>query len=74
MNQTPQLIIYRMNAKTNIRKLSSNRSNLDLDTDVIGILIRVPGKPNESLVRSITISIPADAYADEALDVEDAED
>jgi hypothetical protein len=74
LNQTPQLIIYRMNAKTNIRKLSGNRRNLDLDTDVIGLLIRVPGKPHESLVRSITISIPADAYADEAPDVEDAED
>lgn len=72
LGNTPQLIIYRINGRTNIEKLGEERNNLELDTDVIGLLMRVPGKPNKSLIRSITISIPENAYQEE-FDLEEAD-
>lgn len=73
LGNTPQLIIYRINGHTKLTKLRKNRSNLDLDSDVIGLLIRVPGKPNKSLVRSISVSIPEGAFPDENPELEDVE-
>lgn len=73
MKNVPQLIIYRINGKTNIPNLGENRANLDLDSDLIGLLIRIPGKRNESLVRTIQVAIPKDADPEESPDVNNAD-
>lgn len=71
MQNIPQLVIYRINGKTNIDNLGENRVNLNLDRDIIGLLIRVPGKRNRSLKKSIQVKIPEGAYPEDAPDIID---
>lgn len=73
LGSTPQLIIYRINGRGTSENLRNERENLNLDADVIGLVVRVPGKPRRNLVRTITIQIAEGAYPDDSPDIEDAD-
>jgi hypothetical protein len=75
LGDIPQLIIYRVDGggePKNLKK-SAERTPLNLKADIIGLLLRVPGKPNnENTARQIQVSIPKDAYTDD-IDITGAE-
>lgn len=72
LGNTPQLIIYRIDGKGTVKKLPKNRSQLNLETDIIGLLLRVPGQPNKAHTMSVTVDIPEGAYPEDNADIEDA--
>jgi hypothetical protein len=73
LGDIPQLIIYRINGIGVPKNMASSRAPLNLKTDIIGLLIRVPGKPHQNTTRQIHVAIPEDAYGIESLDIENAD-
>jgi hypothetical protein len=75
LGDIPQLIIYRIDGSGKPQNLenSESRAPLNLETDIIGLLLRVPGKPHLNTTRQISVEIPQDAYETESLDIADAE-
>ena len=59
LGAVPQLIIYCIDKKSKAKSTSSKRRSLNLDTDMIGLSIRIPGgKKGKDYVTYITIRIP----------------
>ncbi|WP_211655328.1 Z1 domain-containing protein [Planococcus alpniumensis] len=63
LGKTPQLLIYRVDAKSTTRTASAdnakkhNRFDLEFDEDIIGISILVPGKKNRNLAKKLTVQL-----------------
>jgi len=72
LENTPQLIIYRIDGQGTLGNLPKKRSHLNLESDVIGLLLRVPGQPNKAHSLSVTVNIPEGAYPEDDADIEDA--
>lgn len=59
LGAVPQLIIYCIDKKSKAKSTSSKRRSLNLDTDMIGLSIRIPGgKKGKDYVTYITIKMP----------------
>ena len=59
LGAVPQLIIYCIDKKSKAKRTSSKRRSLNLDTDMIGLSIRIPGgKKGKDYVTYITIKMP----------------
>lgn len=59
MSSVPQLIIYRIAKNSVAQNGSKTREDLNLDTDIIGLYISVPGeKVNDNFNKQITINLP----------------
>lgn len=59
LGAVPQLIIYCIDKKSKAKSTSSKRRSLNLDTDMIGLSIRIPGgKKGKDYVTYITIRMP----------------
>lgn len=53
----PQLIIYNIDASGYPKSYTSNRSPINMQCDIIGLYINIPGVPRKSGTKSITISL-----------------
>ena len=59
VDKIPQLLIYRIDKDSTVRKKDSQREKLDGICDIIGIQICVPGDPcNDSFCKKLTIYLP----------------
>lgn len=55
---TPQIILYRIDKNSTPSKKLSKRQNLDMQEDVMGMYIYVPGNSYKDYVQTVTIRIP----------------
>ena len=55
---TPQLIIYKIDGRVTPSKITKNRTPINMDTDIIGLYIYVPGILKKNNTHSIHINIP----------------
>lgn len=54
---TPLLILYRIDQHSKMPSVSENREDLNVQADIIGISIWLPGSRNKSLVQTLTVKI-----------------
>ena len=72
LNKTPQLIIYRIDAKGVPDRMGKDRRELNTQEDIIGLVIRVPGVYDKYMARRLTVDMPDEAASVEEADIDDA--
>ncbi len=54
----PQIIIYRIDGRKSPSKITKNRTSINMDADIIGLYIYVPGIHKKNNTHSVHIKIP----------------
>ena len=66
LETTPQLIIYRVNKNSEAKKNSNNRYDLNLEEDIVGFVINIPGgRRGSNYVEKISIHIDNRIFDDQ---------